>query len=244
MTSSSSVLLITGASKGIGAAAARAAYDKGYRLVLMARSKEALASVAANLTKLDGTVSDDRIMCISCDTTDWEQLQEAMAQIIERFGRLDAVFANAGIAVRSSFLPDHETTTPKEWQAMVLTNVYGTAITARSTLPYLLKSKGHLILTGSVTGRVAIPGSLYSATKWAVTGLTQAIRAELVDTGVRTTILQPGLVDTGLISPGRADDPKLKPEDIANALIFALEQPEHVDVNEIVVRPAGQVAWR
>lgn len=244
MTNPNPVLLITGASKGIGTAAAKAAYGKGYRLVLMARSKDALASVASDLAKLDGKDNDDRIMCIPCDTTDWEQLQEAMEQIIERFGRLDAVFANAGSAVRSSFLPDHDTASPEEWQAMVLTNVYGTAITARVALPYLVKSKGHLVLTGSVTGRVTIPGSLYSATKWAVTGLAQGIRAELVDTGVRTTILQPGLVDTEAISPGRADDPKLKPEDIANALLFALEQPEHVDVSEIVVRPVGQVAWR
>lgn len=243
MTNTSPVLLITGASKGIGAAAAKAAYNKGYRLVLMSRSKEALASVAADLVKLGGEDSDDRIMCIPCDTTDWEQLEEAMTQVIQQFGRLDAVFANAGIAVRSSFLPD-QAASPEDWKSMVLTNIYGTAITARATIPYLMKSRGHLVLTGSVTGRVTIPGSLYSATKWAVTGLAQGIRAELLGTGVRTTILQPGLVDTEAISPGRADDPKLKPEDIANALLFALEQPEHVDVNEIVVRPVGQVAWR
>lgn len=244
MTNSNPVLLVTGASKGIGAAAAKAAYEKGYRLVLIARNEEKLTNVAADLVGIDEIDSNDRIMRITCDTTDWDQIQEAMGKIIQRFGQLDAVFVNAGIAVRTSFLPDQATSSPEEWRTMILTNVYGTAITARAAMPYLVKSKGHLVLTGSVTGRVTIPGSLYSATKWAVTGLGQAIRAELIDTGVRTTILQPGLVDTEATSPSRADNPKLRPEDVANALLFALEQPDHVDVSEIVIRPVGQVAWR
>lgn len=242
MTNQKPVLLITGASKGIGAAAAKAANNKGYRLVLIARNEVALASVAADLAKLGG--DDDRVMTMSCDITDWEQLQNTMAQANQRFGRLDAVFANAGIAACSSFLPSNDTASPEEWRDMVLTNVYGTAITARAALPYLTKCNGHLILTGSVTGLVTISGSLYSATKWATTSLAQGIRKELVGSGVRVTILQPGLVDTEAISASRKNDPKLNADDVAQALMFALEQPDHVDVSEIVIRPAGQAAWR
>jgi NADP-dependent 3-hydroxy acid dehydrogenase YdfG len=87
---------------------------------------------------------------------------------------------------------------------MVLTNVYGPAITARAALPALRETKGHLV-TGSVAGRIPTPGSVYSATKWAVTGLAQNLRGELADTGVRVTLIQPGLTDTVLISPDRAD---------------------------------------
>ena len=123
---------------------------------------------------------------------------------------------------------------------MVLTNVYGPALTARATLPALQKTKGHLLLTGSAAGRGVRPGNLYSATKWAVTGMAQAIRAECVGTGVRVTLIQPGLVDTEAIPASRAKDPKLDPDDIASAVLYALQQPTHVDVNEIIVRPVGQ----
>ena len=121
---------------------------------------------------------------------------------------------------------------------MVLTNVYGAALTIRATMPALEQSKGHLLLTGSVAGRRALAGSLYSATKWAITGMGESARQELNGTGVRVTVIEPGLVDTPFF-----DNPvsgALEPEDIARAVIYAVSQPPHVDVNEILIRPVSQ----
>jgi NADP-dependent 3-hydroxy acid dehydrogenase YdfG len=97
---------------------------------------------------------------------------------------------------------------------------------------------------GSVAGRVPVPGSLYSATKWAVTAMGQSIRAEANGTGIRVTVVEPGLVDTPTISPDRRDQPKLRPQDVAAVVIHAVCQPPSVDVNEIVVRPVGQSPYR
>src|SRR5919108_1539718 len=127
---------------------------------------------------------------------------------------------------------------PEHWREMVLTNVYGVALTIRATLAALKESRGHLVLTSSVAGRRALPGSLYSATKWAVTAMGEAARQELDGTGIRVTLIEPGMVDTPFF-----DDPvtdALEPDDIARAVMFAVTQPPHVDVNEILVRPTAQ----
>lgn len=231
------VLLITGASRGIGAAVARRAAAAGYRLVLTARTPGPLETLATELGG-DGD-SGGRVLARPVDVTDWTGLSALVAEVEERFGRLDAVLANAGASVVTSFLGDGGAP-PEEWRDLVLTNVYGPALTARATLPALRRTSGHLLLTGSTAGRGVRSGSLYSATKWAVTGLAQAIHAECAGTGVRVTLLQPGLTDTGSIPPHRAHDPKLGPDDVAAAVLYALQQPPHVDVTEIVVRPIGQ----
>jgi NADP-dependent 3-hydroxy acid dehydrogenase YdfG len=145
------------------------------------------------------------------------------------------VFANAGFGGARSFLGD----TPEHWRAMVLTNVYGVALTIRATLEAVRDSKGHFVLTGSVAGRRNVPGSLYSATKWAVAAMAENLRQELDGSGVRVTLVEPGATDTPFFERVPLDEP-LHPEDIARAIMFALEQPPHVDVNEIVVRPTAQ----
>ena len=125
------------------------------------------------------------------------------------------------------------------WRAMVLTNVYGAALTIRATRDALIESKGHLLLTGSVAGRRALQGSLYSATKWAVTGMGESARQDFNGTGVRVTLIEPGMVDTPFFdSPPKIE--ALKAEDIARAVMFAVQQPPHVDVNEILIRPTDQ----
>ncbi|GAA4618092.1 SDR family oxidoreductase [Saccharopolyspora hordei] len=223
--------MITGASRGIGAATARAAARAGYRLVLTARSTDALSALVDEL-------GADTALALPCDVTDLANLTEVVQRAEERFGRLDAVFANAGVSVPTSFLGDGGAD-PEQWRDMVLTNVYGAAITARVTLPALTRTQGHLLLTGSNAGRNVRPGNLYSATKWAVTGMAQNIRAECVGTGVRVTLIQPGMVETDMTADV-PDVPKLRAEDIANAALYALEQPPSVDVNEIIIRPTGQ----
>ncbi|RIQ27354.1 SDR family oxidoreductase [Jiangella rhizosphaerae] len=227
------VFLITGASRGIGAAVARRAAAAGYRLVLVGRTAAPLDALADELG------GGDRVLARAADVTDWTALTGVVAEAEEHFGRLDVVLANAGASVVTSFLGEHGAP-PEQWRDLVLTNVYGPALTARATLPALRRTAGHLLLTGSAAGRGVRPGNLYAATKWAVTGLAQAIRAECVGTGIRVTLLQPGLVDTESIPPSRADDPKLRPDDVAAAVLYAVGQPPHVDVNEIIVRPTGQ----
>lgn len=227
------VLLITGASRGLGAATARRAVAAGYRVALVARRAERVRPLAAEL-------GGENAIALGADVADWDQITAAVAETEDRFGRLDAVFANAGQMVRSSFFANGGAD-PREWREMIMTNVYGTAITARATLPSLRRTSGHLVLTGSVAGRHFRSGNLYSATKWAVTGLAGAIREEAVGTGVRVTVLQPGIVETDLIYDEMREKPMLAPDDVARAVCWALDQPESVDVNEIVLRPTGQV---
>ena len=222
------VFLITGASSGIGAATARAAAGAGYRIVLAARSTDRLDDLA---TELGGP---ERALAVRCDVTEWDQQQAMVQSTLDRFGRLDVAFANAGFGAARGFLNE----TPEFWRSMVLTNVYGVALTIRATITALKEARGHLLLTGSLAGRRGVPGSLYSATKWAVTAMGEAARLELNDTGVRVTLIEPGQVDTPFFdTPGEG---RLTAEDVARAVMFAVSQPPHVDVNEILVRPTAQ----
>jgi NADP-dependent 3-hydroxy acid dehydrogenase YdfG len=222
------VFLITGASSGIGAATARQAAEAGYRVVLAARSRDRLQALAAELG------GQERALALACDVTEWDQQQAMVEEAVGRFGRIDVAFANAGFGAARGFLAE----SPEHWRAMVLTNVYGAALTIRAVLPALKEARGHLLLTGSVAGRRALPGSLYSATKWAVTAMGEAARLELDGTGVRVTLIEPGMVDTPFFS--QRPSGALQPEDVARAVMFAVSQPPHVDVNEILVRPTAQ----
>jgi NADP-dependent 3-hydroxy acid dehydrogenase YdfG len=222
------VFLVTGASSGIGAATARAAAQAGHRLVLGARSTDRLEALAGELG------GPGRALALRCDVTEWGDQQALVAQALERFGRLDVVFANAGFGAKRGFLEE----TPEQWRSMVLTNVLGVALTIRATLEALRESRGHILLTGSVAGRRALAGSLYSATKWAVTSIGEGLRQEVDGTGIRVTLIEPGTVDTPFFDerPSAA----LEPEDIARAVMFAVGQPPHVDVNELLIRPTAQ----
>jgi NADP-dependent 3-hydroxy acid dehydrogenase YdfG len=229
------VLLITGASSGIGAATARAAAEAGYRIVLGARRKKELDKLARELG------GAERAIARSCDVTNWADVEGLAEASLSRFGRLDAVFANAGFGAQRGFLEE----SVEHWKAMIETNVLGVALTIRATLPtFLDQDRGHYVLTSSVAGRRVLPGSLYSATKWAVSAIGEALREELRrmhDTeGVRVTLIAPGMTDTPFFDeqPVKA----LDPDDIARAVMFAMTQPAHVDVNEIVVRPASQAS--
>ena len=156
---------------------------------------------------------------------------------LDAYGRLDVAFANAGFGAPRGFQEGDV----EHWKAMVLTNVYGAALTVRATMDALKESKGHLLLTGSVAGRRAIVGSLYSATKWAITGMGESVRQELNDTGVRVTVIEPGMVDTPFFEKPPEIEP-LQSDDIARAVMFAVQQPPHMDVNEILIRPTAQPA--
>jgi NADP-dependent 3-hydroxy acid dehydrogenase YdfG len=218
------VFLITGASSGIGEATARHAAAAGYRVVLAARSAEKLDALA---TELGG-------LSVTCDVTEWADQEAMVERTLVEYGRIDVAFANAGFGAGRSF----KGSTPEHWRSMVLTNVLGVAFTIRATFDALVESRGHLLLTGSLAGRRPLPGSLYSATKYAVTSMGEGARLELNGTGVRVTLIEPGMVDTPFF-----DTPPvgmLEPDDIARAVMWAVSQPPHVDVNEILVRPTAQ----
>jgi NADP-dependent 3-hydroxy acid dehydrogenase YdfG len=226
-------VLITGASTGIGAATAKLLHERGHRLVLSARREEPLAELHDQLG------GGDDVMTKTCDVTEWEQVEDLADAAIERFGGIDVVFANAGFGASRGFLEE----TPEHWRSMVLTNVLGVAHTIRATLPHLLeRGSGHYLITSSVAGRRALPGSLYSATKWAATAIGESLRQELRqmhdNEAIRVTLIEPGMVDTPFFDnrPSKA----LEPDDIAGAVLYAVSQPERVDVNEILIRPSSQ----
>ena len=225
----SKVFLITGASTGIGAATARRAAEAGYRLILAARSEDKLRDLAEELG------GDARALAVRCDVTEWDAQQALVQSALDAYGRLDVAFANAGFGGARGF----KSATPEEWREMVLTNVLGAALTIRAAYDALVEAKGHLLLTSSVAGRRALPGSFYSVTKHAVTAMGEAARQEFNDTGVRVTLIEPGMVDT----PFFDKPPKmraLEADDIARAVLFAVQQPPHVDVNELLIRPTAQ----
>ncbi|QCF25998.1 SDR family oxidoreductase [Hydrocarboniclastica marina] len=223
------VFLITGASSGIGAATARAAAKAGYRVVLAARTEQKLESLVAELG------GEDRALAVGCDVQKNEDQAALVQRALDRFGRIDVAFANAG---RGGEPGGFSSADSDVWRDMILTNIYGVGLTLQHCLPALRKSRGHVLLTGSAAGRATIPGSMYSATKWAVTAIGYGVREELRGSGVRVTLIEPGMVDTAFFdqTPHNA----MVPDDIARAVMYAVSQPRHVDVNEILVRPTPE----
>jgi NADP-dependent 3-hydroxy acid dehydrogenase YdfG len=223
------VLVITGASSGIGAATARRAVEFGYRVTLAARSEEKLKALADELG------GPDRALALSCDVTSWDEQQALVARTLGEFGRMDAYFANAGFGAKRGFLEE----SVEHWKSMIDTNVFGAALSIRASLGHFRsQNRGHLLLTSSVAGRRALPGSLYSATKHAVTAMGEALRAEVAETNIKVTLIEPGAVDTPFFENPVSN--ALEADDVARAVMFALTQPPHVDLNEMLIRPIHQ----
>lgn len=233
------VLLITGGSRGVGAATARAAVTAGFRVAVLARGAKGLETLTAELGK-------GNVLPVACDVRRWEDLEAAVAETIDRFGRLDAAFVNAGVTGGASFLADP----PERWQELLQVNLLGAALTVRACLPALEANRGDLVICGSTAGRIVDFPTMYSATKWGLTALGHGLRRELASKGVRVTIVEPGLIDTefnaelGLtvdqIEGEAGIERALDPADVANAVLYALTQPSHVAVNEILLRPRTQ----
>jgi NADP-dependent 3-hydroxy acid dehydrogenase YdfG len=219
------IMLITGASSGIGAETARQAAKEGYRLALAARSKDKLEALVDEL-------GADRAFAVACDVTDFEDQKRMVQAVIDHYGRIDAVFANAGVGGRPAGFAGGSV---DDWKEMVEVNILGAAYTLRASLDEVKKNKGHVLLTGSVAGRRTLAGSMYSATKWAVSAIGYGLRAELEGTGVRVTIIEPGMVDTPFFDKPVPD--ALEAADVARTVMFALSQPPHVDVHELMVLP-------
>jgi NADP-dependent 3-hydroxy acid dehydrogenase YdfG len=217
-------LFITGASTGIGEATARAAVDAGYAVGLFARSEDRLASLAEQL--------GDRALALPGDVTDRGSLASALERFAGEVGGVGAVFANAGTGLDKAGVEGGD---PDEWKAMLDVNVLGLLYTIKEALPYLKESKGHALLTGSAAGRRHLKGSIYGASKWFVHGFGGNLAEEMRTWGGRCTVIAPGMVDTPFFSEPKPD--KLKPVDVANAVMHALTAPARCGVREVFLMP-------
>nr|WP_111298383.1 SDR family oxidoreductase [Paracoccus saliphilus] len=217
-------LFITGASSGIGAATARAAVGDGWNVALFARSADKLSELANELC--------DRALVVTGDATNIDDLEQAVARTADRFGGIDAAFANAG---RGLDKPGTEAGDLDDIRGMVDLNVMGVILTARAVLPQLRKTKGTLVMTGSAAGRRHISGSIYGATKWFVHGYAGNLAEEMREWGGRCSVVAPGMVDTAFFDKGAPD--KLQPEDVAAAVLHMISAPERAAIREIFLMP-------
>lgn len=227
------VTLITGGSSGIGAAAAKKLLDLGHKVAVTGRDKGRLGRFAEGL----GNPKD--LLTFEGNAGDYQAVLEAVESTVKEFGRLDAVVANAGFATHDT-VADGD---PAGWPEMILTNVLGPAYLIRASLEHLKATSGRIVLVGSVAGVIYTPGNLYGATKWAVTGLAENTRRLVTADGVGVTLIAPGRVGTPFWDTredGAPEGSLLTAEQVAESIIWAINQPRGVDVNTVVVRPAGQ----
>ncbi|HCY0387377.1 SDR family oxidoreductase [Staphylococcus aureus] len=223
------VAVVTGAGSGIGEAIATLLHEEGAKVVLAGRNKEKLQNVANQL-------SQDSVKVVPTGVTNKEEVDELIKIAQQTFGGLDIVINSAG-QMLSSKITDYQV---DEWDSMIDVNIKGTLYTAQAALPTMLEqSSGHLINIASISGfEVTKSSTIYSATKAAVHTITQGLEKELAKTGVKVTSISPGMVDTAITAAyNPTDRKKLEPQDIAEAVLYALTQPKHVNVNEITVRP-------
>ncbi|WP_437273057.1 SDR family oxidoreductase [Staphylococcus aureus] len=223
------IAVVTGAGSGIGEAIATLLHEEGAKVVLAGRNKEKLQNVANQL-------SQDSVKVVPTDVTNKEEVDELIKIAQQTFGGLDIVINSAG-QMLSSKITDYQV---DEWDSMIDVNIKGTLYTVQAALPTMLEqSSGHLINIASISSfEVTKSSTIYSATKAAVHTITQGLEKELAKTGVKVTSISPGMVDTAITAAyNPSDRKKLDPQDIAEAVLYALTQPSHVNVNEITVRP-------
>ncbi|MCX4679285.1 SDR family NAD(P)-dependent oxidoreductase [Streptomyces sp. NBC_01433] len=235
------VVLVTGASSGIGQATALALSKAGARVAVGARRADRLKSLAQD--------APGEILVLELDVTDRESVQDAVTAAVEHFGALDALVNNAGVMLSGPIL----NADTAEWTRMIDTNLLGSMYTAHAALPHLLESRGAVVQISSTAGRTApAGGGVYAATKFGITAFSEALRQKVTAQGVRVIVIEPGMVATELathitdpamqaLAKSYADSMRtLQSPDIADAVLYALTQPEHVAVNEILIRPTDQ----
>jgi NADP-dependent 3-hydroxy acid dehydrogenase YdfG len=238
------VVAITGASSGIGEATALACVEAGAAVALAARRGDRIDALAARINDEGGTA-----VAVPTDVGDERQARAFVEQAYERLGRLDALVNNAGVMLLGMV----EGADTEQWRRMIDANLYGVLYCSHAALPVMrAQGGGHIVNVSSVAGRIASAGSaVYNMTKWGVNGFSEGLRQEALHAGIRVTIVEPGAVSTELIGHNSeaiqtaaasrfAGVTPLTAEDIANAIVYALGQPEHVSINEILVRPSRQ----
>lgn len=245
-TLSGTVALVTGASSGIGEATARALAASGAKVALAARRTDRLDAVVKQIEDAGGEA-----LALACDVTDEAQVNRAVQAVKEKWGRLDVLVNNAGIAALGPVLGGDTA----EWRRLFDINVLGLMYATHAALPLMKdQGRGHVINISSVLGRIAPAGNaVYAATKWAVGGFSEALRQECVGYNVRVTVVEPGLVTTeindrvtdkatkAMLDAYTSSMQVLDASDIAAAVVYAVSQPAHVSINELLVRPSGQM---
>jgi len=240
------VAAVTGASSGIGEATALALAEAGAAVALGARRVDRLEALAARIEAAGG-----KAVAIECDVADEASAHAFVNGTAEALGRLDILVNNAGVMLLGAI----EGADTDEWRQMINVNVLGLLYCTQAALPHLRDSgHGHVINVSSVAGRTATLGAgVYNATKWGVTGLSEALRQEGALSKIRVTCIEPGLVETELpshnknpyvlqtIEKMKADiGDILEAEDIASAILHAVTAPARVNINEVLIRPSGQ----
>lgn len=240
------VVVITGASAGIGAAAARALAEVGFRVALGARRQDRLQELANEIEAQSGV----RPLTADLDVTDLASCTAFVEQVLQTYGQVNVLLNNAGMARGTTYIAAAESDT--EWQEMLDTNVSGLLRMTRLLLPHIVKSgDGHVVNMGSIAGREAYAGgSVYCATKFAVRAVTEALRQELLGQPVRVSTVDPGMVETefSVVRYGDQDladklyagMTPLTAEDIADCIVFAVTRPKHVNVDAIIIEPTDQ----
>lgn len=235
-----SAVLVTGASSGIGEATAVRLGEQGARVALAARRESALDAVADRIEAADGDA-----LVVPTDVTDEEQVDALIERVADEFGGLDVLVDNAGVM----FADEVAAADPDEWRQMVEVNLLATMNVTRRALDLLRGGgsasdgdPGHVVVVSSMNARKASrEGSGYCASKFGVNGFAESLRKEMVDEGVRVSVIEPGLVDTDLLDETTAAErPTLDPVDVAEAVDYVVSQPAHVSVNELLVRPTEQ----
>jgi NAD(P)-dependent dehydrogenase (short-subunit alcohol dehydrogenase family) len=219
---------ITGASRGVGAAVARAFHGDGMKVALASRSGDDLG-VGLGL---------------ECDVRSPESVAAAVDATLAEFGRLDVVVANAGVGAYGPFLEMD----PDDVEAMIDINLKGTLYTARFTLPHLIESKGDFVSLASVAGLRAFPGeAVYNASKFGMVGFTRALDHELREQGVRVTNIAPGGIATDFaMGSGRTPDSvegMMSAEEVADVVLFAVNQPRGLRMMTVSLRPMNEGSW-
>jgi len=231
--------LITGGVSGIGAAITAELRGRGATVVAVDRYAQPASAAAAPESEPAQPTRE-----VAGDVRDFTAMAAISDRVHAEFGRLDFIVANAGITDWGLM----STGDPERWHDVIDTNVLGVAHTIRAALPVLVaQGHGHVVITASISGRTTYVGEpIYIATKWALVGLGGALRKEVGPAGVRVSLIEPGIVNTPLVqntAEGAAElaaARPLDPEDIARAVAFVLEQPAHVNIDEIVISPLAQ----
>ena len=239
------VAIITGASSGIGYATALTLSKAGIRVAVGARRTERLQELEKQIIKNNG-----EILVQKTDVTRKSDCDSLVNTIVEKWGKVDILINNAGLMPLSYF----KNGKVEEWEQMIDVNIKGVLYCTSAVVPYMLEKKsGHIINISSVAGRIVFAGgSVYCATKHAIAALSEGLRKELSPTyNIRVTCIEPGAVETELLESitdesmtGFIQATKkmetLRSDDIANAILYAVQAPEHVNVNEILIRPTAQ----
>jgi clavulanate-9-aldehyde reducatase len=242
---SGQVVAVTGASSGIGEATALAAAEAGAAVALAARRADRIDELAQKINDAGG-----RAIAVPTDVSQEDQAAAFVRRTKEELGRLDVLVNNAGLMLLGP-IPGADT---EEWRRMIDVNVYGVLYATHAAVPIMLEQRsGHIVNVSSVAGRRASAGSgVYNLTKFGVNAFSEALRQEVTQQGIRVTIIEPGAVATELRDHNRpeiqqemderfADVKPLESEDIANAIVYAVGQPDYVSINEVLVRPTMQV---